>query len=141
MLVHHEVRTPRDPEAPPVFIDEGVRSHGSVSYRSILVGTSHGCHRLYNHLAVRLTSFVLAHREHVRRGRLPASYERDVIHEGSTGSLSVDTRGYLFELTPPVPVEVLPGNLRGRRRRPSDGFHELREDLISRVQAEASEDG
>ena len=141
MLVHHEPRAARDPEAPLVFHDEGIRTHGSVSYRSILVGTSHGCHRLYNHLAVRLTGYVLAHREHVRRGRLPALWEREVSHEGSTATLAVDTRGYLFELTPPVPVEVLEGNVRGRRRRPSTDLHDLREDLIERVQTEAAEDG
>ena len=141
MLIHHEPRTARDPEAPRVFHDEGIRTHGSVSYRSILVGTSHGCHRLYNHLAVRLTGYVLAHRTHVRRGRLPALWEREVSHEGSTGRLDVTTRGYHFELTPPVPVEVLEGRVHGRRRRPSTDFHDLREDLVERVQADAAEDG
>jgi hypothetical protein len=141
MLIHHEPRPARDPEAPPIFHDEGIRTHGSVSYRSILAGTSHGCHRLYNHLAVRLTGYVLAHRTHVRRGRLPALWEREVAHEESVGRLEVTTRGYLFELTPPVPVEVLEGNVRGRRRRPSADFHDLREDLVERVQAEAAEDG
>src|SRR5690606_37647570 len=66
MLMHHEMVERRDAE--PLFRDEGIRTHGSVSYRSILRGTSHGCHRLFNHMAVRLASFVITHRNHVRRG-------------------------------------------------------------------------
>lgn len=141
MLVHHEPRQPRDPSAPPLLLDEGVRTHGSVSYRSILVGSSHGCHRLYNHLAVRLTGFVLAHREHVRRGRMPAGYQRQVSYRGASGALRVDTRGYLFELTPPVPVEVLEGTIHGPRREPPTGARELPQHLVEQVETEAAEDG
>ena len=39
--------------------DEGIRTHGSVDYMSIMQRHSHGCHRLHNHIAVRLMSFVL----------------------------------------------------------------------------------
>jgi hypothetical protein len=60
MLMHHRVMPTRAEGDPPRIHDEGIRTHGSVSYRSIVRGTSHGCHRLYNHLAVRLASFVLA---------------------------------------------------------------------------------
>ena len=44
--------------------DNGVRVHGSSEYLSIRNPNaySHGCHRLMNHLAVRLFSYVLRHR-------------------------------------------------------------------------------
>ena len=50
--------------------DNGVRAHGSSDYLSIYSanGFSHGCHRLPNHIAVRLYSFILKH----RNGRFPA---------------------------------------------------------------------
>jgi hypothetical protein len=34
----------------------------------------------------------------------------------------VDTRGFLYELDPPIPVQVLPGNVRGARKRPIEGL-------------------
>jgi hypothetical protein len=48
--------------------DNGIRTHGSVDYMSILRRFSHGCHRLYNMSAVRMFSFILAHRELHPRG-------------------------------------------------------------------------
>ena len=36
------------------YADIDIRTHGSANYRSILRGSSHGCHRLFNHLAIRL---------------------------------------------------------------------------------------
>jgi len=109
------------------FGDEGIRTHGSVSYRSILHGESHGCHRLFNHLAVRLGGWLLTHREHVRHGPQPARYRRTLVdpeHPDDpehTVELAVDFRGDRFELTPPVPVTVLKGRLRGWPRRPIEG--------------------
>src|SRR5690606_16122438 len=112
-------------------------SHGSVSYRSILRGYSHGCHRLFNHLAVQMTSFVLRHRRHVVRGRIPALFRRELQPEpdAETGelpppvTLEIDTRGFLFELTPPVPVNVLEGRVRGRPARAPAGFFPLPQQL------------
>lgn len=116
MMVHHRVEEGDEGEEPR-FIDEGIRSHGSVSYDSILSGTSHGCHRLYNHLAVRLSSFLLRHRDHVRHGSMATRYRRSFEVEGGSQSLRVDERGYRYELTPPVDVEVSEGRVVGRRRR------------------------
>lgn len=114
MVMHLQVLPPgRDGQ--PRFHDEGVRSHGSVSYHSILGGFSHGCHRLFNHLALRLGGFLVRHRNHVVRGQQPVEYERDLLIEGSMEELRVETRGYLYELTPPVDVNVLPGTDRRRR--------------------------
>lgn len=164
MMMHHLVQPPRNEGDEPRLIDEGIRVHGSVSYRSIVRGTSHGCHRLYNHLAVRLSSFVLQHRTHTRNGHVPARYAREVIIRNdepnivvpnplvpnsiveSAGNIEarvdveIDTRGYLFRLDPPVTIDVLDGNIRGRRQTPIEGFRLLPEELVEAVQAEAAED-
>lgn len=181
MVIHHLVTDPgTENEA---WVDRGIRSHGSVSYRSILRGYSHGCHRLFNHLAVRMMSFLLNHRNHVVRGRLPASLRRelqppvervqaapaDAPTEGATAEsriegaatpgtsqtqaaaaaaepprepliLEIDTRGYLFELTPPVPVEVLEGRVRGQPRRAPTAFFPLPEELQAQAREQIEQD-
>lgn len=113
MVMHHKVLPPAR-DGTPRFDDEGVRSHGSVSYHSILSGFSHGCHRLYNHLALRLGGFLVRHRHHTVRGDQPAEYERDLVREGETYEMRIETRGYLYELVPPVDVNVLEGTVHRR---------------------------
>jgi len=140
MLMHHRETGIVDDEGQPVLRDEGVRTHGSVSYRSILRGQSHGCHRLFNHLSVRLGSFLLAHREHLIQGPLEARYTRRVHHHGYGGLLELRTRGYRFELTPPVPVDVLQGRLRGGVRRAPAGIRPLREQLLRQIEEESSDE-
>ncbi|MEM7603859.1 MAG: hypothetical protein AAF411_00780 [Myxococcota bacterium] len=142
MLMHHRVLPPLDPdadpespEAQPRFFDQGIRVHGSVSYRSMTTGTSHGCHRLFNHLAVRLASFVLRHRTFVRHGQVTVRYRRKVRGH----DFRIRSRGYRYELTPPVPVHVLEGRLRGGTRAPISGFRPLREALVRSVEAESAE--
>jgi hypothetical protein len=85
---------------------------------------------------VRLASFLLRHRPHVRHGRIATALERELVHEGQTLRLEIDNRGYLFELTPPVPVEVLRGRIRGEAQRPLQGFFPLPEELAARARAE-----
>ncbi len=114
MLVHHLVRTSR---GKTYFDDNGIRTHGSASVTSIAGGTSHGCHRLFNHLAVRLSGFLLAHRDHAARGEQAVAYRRTVRSHGRFAA-RVDTRGFLYELTPPVPVEVTRGRIRSARKVP-----------------------
>jgi hypothetical protein len=133
MMIHHQLG---DRNGTTDLLDNQIRTHGSVSYHSILRGTSHGCHRLFNHLAVRLASFLLRHRPHVRHGRIATALERELVHEGQTLRLEIDNRGYLFELTPPVPVEVLRGRIRGEAQRPLQGFFPLPEELAARARAE-----
>lgn len=126
MIVHHRVEeNPHGPDN-PIFVDEGVRSHGSGAYRSILTGTSHGCHRLHNHLAVRLAGFVLAHRDHVRRGSLLVRHSRELRTSLGPVTFQIRSRGYAYELTPPIHVEVLEGNILGRRRTPDPRLHPIR---------------
>lgn len=128
MVVHHKREENPMGDGDRVFTDEGVRTHGSVAYRSILTGSSHGCHRLHNHLAVRLTGFLLAHRLHVRRGSLLVRHSREVRTSVGTTTFRIRSRGYAYELTPPVEVEVLEGNIIGRRRTPDTRLHPVRAD-------------
>lgn len=99
------------------YDNNGIGSHGSASVTSIVNGTSHGCHRMYNQLAVRLADFVLRHRDHVVKGQQKEFYRRVVRHKG-TYVAKVDTRGFLYELTPPVPVTVTRGNIKTPRKIP-----------------------
>jgi hypothetical protein len=104
--------------------DEGIRTHGSVDYMSIMERHSHGCHRLHNHIAVRLMSFVLAHRPHKRVGETPVAYKNTVQNNADNPAddseyvIEIKKTGYAFQLERPVPVDVLLGHIIGRRRTP-----------------------
>jgi hypothetical protein len=104
--------------------DEGIRTHGSVDYMSIMERHSHGCHRLHNHIALRLMSFVLAHRPHKRVGETPVVYKNTVKNNAETPPddteyvIEIKKTGYAFQLEHPVPVNVLEGHIVGRRRTP-----------------------
>jgi hypothetical protein len=114
MLVHHRpVRNGDD----ILWYDNGIRTHGSVNYQSILNSDSHGCHRLFNHAAVQLASFLLQHRQHVRHGLVEKPFTHEFTWRGIKVRHPISHRGYRFELTPPVEVEVLRGIVRGRIRR------------------------
>ncbi len=104
--------------------DEGIRTHGSVDYMSIMQRHSHGCHRLHNHIAVRLMSFVLAHRAHLRIGQKTVAYKNTVKNTAETPPddteyvIEIPKSGYIFQLEKPLPVEVLQGRILGSRRTP-----------------------
>lgn len=100
-----------------VLWDNSIGTHGSASVTSITSGTSHGCHRLHNQLAVRLANYLLVHRNHVVQGQVKEWYRRVVRHRG-TFTAQLDTRGFRYELTPPVPVNVLRGNIKSQRKQP-----------------------
>jgi lipoprotein-anchoring transpeptidase ErfK/SrfK len=104
MLVHEHVA--RDARGDRL-IDTEIRTHGSVNVASILRGDSHGCHRLFNHQALRLASFLLRHRAHTRRGPMNVDHVLQVDWEGRRHRLTRDVRGDLWELDPPVPVDVV----------------------------------
>ena len=97
--------------------DQGIRTHGSVDYTSVWRRASHGCHRLQNHRAVALFSFLIKHRPHRRVGSRPLRYRRQVRIGANTETLQIDRTGSVFVLTPPVPYEVLPGRIVGRLQR------------------------
>ncbi len=98
--------------------DEGIRTHGSVDYMSIMRRHSHGCHRMHNHIAVRLMSFVLEHRPHTRYGQQPMVYRREFEFEEELYLMEFDKGGYNFVLEEPLFVEILPGRVRGQVQEP-----------------------
>jgi hypothetical protein len=98
--------------------DEGIRTHGSVDYMSIMRRHSHGCHRLHNHIAVRLMSFVLAHRPHRRIGQEALVFKKLLEYEDRTYDLDIRQGGYVFELDVPLRVHVAEGRVRGQVKRP-----------------------
>ena len=100
--------------------DKGIRAHGSSEYLSMYSnsGYSHGCHRLPNHLAIRLYSFVLRHRTMRPAGDDPSRYSRQFLKDDEVFELRIPSRGFVFELDPPLPVEVLEGNVRGKEKEP-----------------------
>jgi hypothetical protein len=85
---------------------------------SIMRRHSHGCHRLHNHIAVRLMSWVLAHRPHRRLGHQVVGFHREIENEGHTYSLDIERGGYVFDLDRPVRVNVLEGRIRGEQPTP-----------------------
>lgn len=119
MLIHNQPIVRKSGKV--IYFDNGIRSHGSVSYRSIIRGASHGCHRLFNHLAVRLGGFLLSHRTHTVEGNLPVLYAQEFTHKGEQLKIKITSRGFGFILDPPVPVDVLEGRIRGRIKRPPKG--------------------
>lgn len=98
--------------------DDGIRTHGSVDYTSVWRRASHGCHRLENHRALALFSFVLKHRPHTAEGHARVRYSRIVRTSERTLSLRIDRGGFGFALERPVPVRVLPGRILGEQRTP-----------------------
>jgi hypothetical protein len=104
--------------------DNGVRVHGSSEILSIRNpdAYSHGCHRLMNHLAVRLFSFVLHHRTMTVEGEKPLNFSRQFLWKDDIYELRMPTRGYYFRLEPPLPVSVLEGNILGKQKKPISSY-------------------
>ncbi|MET0343476.1 MAG: L,D-transpeptidase [Polyangiales bacterium] len=98
--------------------DDGIRSHGSVDYMSIMRRHSHGCHRLHNHLAERLFSFVVAHRPHQRWGHAVTDYVLDFEYDGEPQQIDIKEGGYVFKLEKPIFVTVEEGRIKGKVMEP-----------------------
>jgi hypothetical protein len=113
MAIHHKVMPGGG------LFDNQIRTHGSVDYTSIARRFSHGCHRLVNARAVRLFGFVLRHRPYERLGSSPLRLKKYFQVEDPNGGeprkfgYEMTTRGYYYELRPPVPVTVLEGRVMG----------------------------
>ncbi|NVB85301.1 MAG: peptidoglycan-binding protein [Kofleriaceae bacterium] len=116
LLEHVQVVTKKD--GTERFDDNGIGTHGSSSVTSIVNGTSHGCHRLFNQLAVRLADFLLQHRTHTVLGELSVGYRRTVVHNSDSFRIAIDSRGFQYELDPPVPIDVTKGKILSRRKTP-----------------------
>jgi hypothetical protein len=117
--IHEQVR--RGPDG-PVYSDNGIRTHGSFDYLSLRGRFSHGCHRLYNNLAVRLFSFVIGHRKARTIGPIELNFRRTFWSAGDLYDLRLPSRGFYFELDPPIPVETLEGRILGERQTPVMGY-------------------
>ncbi|HEY2744913.1 MAG TPA: L,D-transpeptidase [Polyangia bacterium] len=100
--------------------DNGVRVHGSSEILSIRNpdAYSHGCHRLMNHLAVRMFSFVLRHRPVIVEGDKPLDFARQFLWKDDVFELRLPSKGYHYRLEPPLPVSVLEGNIIGKVKKP-----------------------
>ena len=70
---------------------------------SIMQRHSHGCHRLHNHIAVRLMSFVLAHRPHKRVGQNAVGYKNVVEQDGTEYEVKIDKSGLRISNRSPRP--------------------------------------
>jgi hypothetical protein len=104
--------------------DNGVRAHGSSDYLSINSsdGFSHGCHRLPNHIAIRLYSFILQHRHKRVVGDSPMGFQRQFLWQDLAYEMRIPSRGYVYVLDPPLPVSVLEGNIMGDQKTPILGY-------------------
>ena len=68
------------------------------------LGFSHGCHRLPNHLAIRLYSFILRHRKMRVIGDMPLGNERQFLKGDEVYEIRIPSQGYGYVLDPPLPV-------------------------------------
>ncbi len=100
--------------------DNGVRVHGSSEIYSIRnpEAYSHGCHRLMNHLAERLFSFVINHRSKTIEGEKSLGFSRQFLVREKVYELRIPTRGFWYRLEPPIPVNVLEGNILSKLKKP-----------------------
>ncbi|MBN2723704.1 MAG: hypothetical protein JXR95_06505 [Deltaproteobacteria bacterium] len=121
LVAAHHIRNRTD-SGKAIWFDNGIRTHGSVDYMSIMRRHSHGCHRLHNHLAVRIFSFILMHSEHSRKGQTSLIYTRGFNYKNRDYKLKLDTRGYQFSLKKAIQVNVLPGRILGKLKEPYKGF-------------------
>jgi hypothetical protein len=100
--------------------DNGIRAHGSSDYLSIYSseGYSHGCHRLPNHVAIRLYGFILRHRPMHVQGDQGMGFARQFLAKDDVFEIRLPSRGYSYVLDPPMPVEVLEGDIKGTLKTP-----------------------
>jgi hypothetical protein len=117
--IHEQVL--KGPEG-TTYYDNGIRTHGSFDYMSLRGRFSHGCHRLYNNLAVRLFTFVLQHQRARTLGPIALGFRRTFWWKGEVFEMRLPSRGFYYELDPPLPVEVLAGRIQGARDRPVSGY-------------------
>ncbi len=106
----------------PTFHDNGIRTHGSFDYMSLRGRFSHGCHRLYNNLALRLFTFVVQHRKTKTMGTVALGVKRSFWHTGEVYEMRLPAKGFYYELDPPLPVETLEGMVKGAQKAPITGY-------------------
>ena len=76
-----------------------------------------------NNRAVRLFGFVLRHRPFVRQGQIPLGPMKKIFFvDGKQYDYRLETRGYYYELTPPLEVNVLEGRVMGQVKKPITAY-------------------
>jgi hypothetical protein len=115
LAIHHR-------KSGSAFYDNQIRTHGSDDYTSIARRFSHGCHRLVNSRAVRMFDFILRRRSFDRVGNQPINLRRRFTYEDKQYEFQLDTRGYYYELKPPIPVLVNEGRMMGKVKRPIEAY-------------------
>ena len=114
-MVHKQIMGVTD-KGEPDLMDLRIRTHGTPGYRTVKRGESNGCHRLHNYEALRLAAFLIKHHANTRDGLVPEDYERHLQYKGQDIALLSESKGYRFKLTPPVPVKVLSGDVKGNAK-------------------------
>jgi hypothetical protein len=71
---------------------------------------------------VRLFSFVLQHRPMKVLGPMALNFRRQFVAEGAVFDMRLPTRGFYFELDPPLPIETLEGEIKGKLEKPMAGY-------------------
>ena len=118
--IHEQLR--RRPSGEMAYFDNGIRTHGSFDYLSLRGRFSHGCHRLYNNLAVRLFSFLLCHRHAKVLGPMALGFRRVFYWDNEVYEMRLPTRGFYYQLDPPMPIETLKGTIKGKLKQPITGY-------------------
>ncbi len=113
-LVHHQIEGV-DEHGQPQLMDHRIRTHGTPAYRSVKRGESNGCHRLHNYVVLRLTGFLVKHRENVRDGLVPEDYVRNLEYKGQKVALAEREQGL------PIQADAARAGDRPYRRRPRKG--------------------
>jgi hypothetical protein len=114
-MVHKQIMSVNE-KGEPDLMDLRIRTHGTPGYRTVKRGESNGCHRLHNYEALRLAAFLVKHHANTRDGLVPEDYVRKLQYKGQEVELLSDSKGYRFKLTPPVPVKVLSGDVKGNAK-------------------------
>jgi len=104
------------------YFDNGIRTHGSFDYMSLRGRFSHGCHRLFNNLAVRLFTFAIGHHRTRTLGSIALGFRRTFWWKGEVFEMRLPSKGFYYELDPPIAVETLEGRIKGARQKPIAGF-------------------
>jgi hypothetical protein len=71
---------------------------------------------------VRLFTFVLQHHKARTLGSISLGFRRTFWWKGEVYEMRLPSKGFYYELDPPLPVEVLEGNIKGEREKPVSGY-------------------
>ena len=67
-------------------------------------------------------SFILRHRHKNVVGDQPLGFTRQFLSQNTVYEMRIPSRGYLYVLDPPLPVNVLEGDIKGAQKKPIIGY-------------------